>query len=769
MLLDYNNYKIIKFIIKLILIPFLTFEGGMLNAQQYTKGAIKGSIIDEKTKQPLIGANIQIIETKQGAITDTSGNFSINNVVAGNYTFQVSYAGYLTKIIPDQSVLKDKILSVTVELSEDDKILPEIQVQSFRYENNKMKPISTFSFSRDEISLNPGAQGDIFRAIGMLPGVTSSGGIYSAIAVRGQGVRDNVYMVDDIPLTEVGHLEGNSFFNDPNGGRFSIFAPRVIDNAVFQGGAFGAEFGRRSASYLGLGIKEGNKENIIIDGQVDLLGITLNYDGPSYFNKKTTMFISGRYQNFYPLVNLVGLQNLGLPSYGDFILKTTTEINSKNKLSILAMVCPESFVRNMDNVYADKELNLLYLPNFKRNKIVIGANMRTLVKKKGIWKNILYFTNYTSNVNVGKAYPKKDSTGTLKNTTYNFINPIQTQEYNENKWGYRSVFETSVLKNDRITIGIEADILQLFNNRKLLVNDTNFVFRRNQLLDSTQNFQVITPNLVNSNFKDYFLNSSAFISYFIELSNRLSINVGIRADYSNFSKQIVVAPRGNISYYLNDNNSLSFGLGIYYQDPVYSDIADLPQENILKMERVEQYIFSYKSYLPNDFKIMIEGWYKGFNNMVTTPINGSILRNNNGKGFGKGIDVSLTKRLNKNWHGIISYSYMEVKRNDQDGLGEYNFAFSQPHQINLMLSYQVNKRMSLSGKYRYATGRPTDNYQIYTNILNNGNNYLYGMELLGRNQGRLPYFSSLDIRINYAFHLKKIKFTTFFDVVNILN
>lgn len=26
----------------------------------------------------------------------------------------------------------------------------------------------------------------------MLPGVSSSGGIYSAIAVRGQGVRDNV-------------------------------------------------------------------------------------------------------------------------------------------------------------------------------------------------------------------------------------------------------------------------------------------------------------------------------------------------------------------------------------------------------------------------------------------------------------------------------------------------------------------------------------------------------------------------------------------------
>jgi hypothetical protein len=43
------------------------------------------------------------------------------------------------------------------------------------------------------------------------------------------------------------------------------------------------------------------------------------------------------------------------------------------------------------------------------------------------------------------------------------------------------------------------------------------------------------------------------------------------------------------------------------------------------------------------------------------------------------------------------------------------------------------------------------------------------MELVGRNTERLPLFSSLDLRVNYMFKINRIKFTSFFDVVNVLN
>jgi hypothetical protein len=45
----------------------------------------------------------------------------------------------------------------------------------------------------------------------------------------------------------------------------------------------------------------------------------------------------------------------------------------------------------------------------------------------------------------------------------------------------------------------------------------------------------------------------------------------------------------------------------------------------------------------------------------------------------------------------------------------------------------------------------------------------YSKEIVGRNESRLPDFSSLDLRINYSFNYKKSKLTAFVDIVNILN
>jgi hypothetical protein len=631
-------------------------------------GSIKGNIIGNDDKLPILGAAIKLSPLNKGVASDSLGNFEIQSLPPGNYSISISYIGYETQTIQAIQVLPNKVSYREVSLRLALTTLKSVDINSFRYENNRMHPISSYSFSREEINLNPGAQGDIFRAIGMLPGVSSSGGIYSAISVRGQGVRDNVYMVDDIPLTEVGHLEGNSFFNDPNGGRFSIFAPRVIDNALFLGGGFGSEYGRRSASVLGLTIKEGNNQNAIIDGQTDLLGITLNYDGPSKVFKNTNLFVSARYQNFYGLVNLIGLKDIGLPIYGDLILKTSTKLNEKNKLNFIAIISPESFVRDIDNVYADKKLNLLYLPDFKRNKMVYGLNLSTQINRKSYVKNILYYTSYTSDVRVGRAFPEADTMGMLTNPIIPFISNIQTQNYTENKLGYRLLHHINFNPNHKLITGLEMDALYLQNERKFFYNDTNFVYRSSDVLNPNQRFQVIMPAMVNANFKDTRLNLSGFANYSAMIGKRLSLNAGLRYDYTGYAKQHVLAPRLNGSYFINERHSVNFAYGVYYQEPVYSDIADQPKGNTLKMEETKQYIVGYRWYVKPDLKFTLETWYKSFDHLVSTPTNGTVFKNNLGTGYGRGIDVNITKRLLTKFHGQISYSYMEMLRNDGDGL-----------------------------------------------------------------------------------------------------
>lgn len=556
------------------LIPYVS------NAQTVPSGTVKGKVIDKATKQSIPGAVAKINGTQIGSSTDSAGVFSLKNIEAGSYVLTISFVGYQEKTINDVRVTRDKTNYLEIEIEESQQTLNEVEVTSYKYENSPLTPVSMYSFSRDEISRNPGAQGDIFRAIGMLPGVTSSGGAFSAIAVRGQGTRDNVYMVDDIPVFSLAHLDGSpSGFDDPNGGRFSIFAPRVIDNAQFQGGGFGAQYGRRSASYLGLGIKEGNKESFTVDGQVDLMGATINYDGPSYVLKNTSLFISARYQDFTKLVQLVNLKDLGIPKYQDFIFKSTTQLGAKNKLSFIAIYSPETFVRDTSNVRADVNLNRLFVLNRTSAQSIFGINLRTLTSKNSFWKNVAYYIRTDQKTAYGKSFPQTDSNGVLiPGSTIGFEEGIRKVNYSESKLGYRSIFTMNFENHSRFTAGIDMDLSEVTNSRKLSRPDTSFIFGSNDFRPSpTTYYSILNPSYFNAEFNNSTINGAAYIDYSALLFKKLTLNIGARYDYTGFSDQHTIAPRLSGSWQLNETNSINFSAGVFYQDPSYSAVADQPK------------------------------------------------------------------------------------------------------------------------------------------------------------------------------------------------
>ena len=63
------------------------------------QSVIKGTVIDE-AGEPVIGASVLVQGTKQGAITDLDGNFSVE--AASNATLNISYVGYVTETVSVQ-------------------------------------------------------------------------------------------------------------------------------------------------------------------------------------------------------------------------------------------------------------------------------------------------------------------------------------------------------------------------------------------------------------------------------------------------------------------------------------------------------------------------------------------------------------------------------------------------------------------------------------------------------------------------------------------
>ena len=153
-----------------ILSLLLVFLPGLLLGQGINSGNIKGRILDKDKKQSIPGVLIILSGTQTSTLTDSLGSFEISNITPGTHTVEIKLMGYEDKMIQNINVLGGKTTYREIEIQEAIQLVKQVTVKGFRYENNRMAPVSSYSFSREEIALNPGSQGDIFRAIGMLPG-----------------------------------------------------------------------------------------------------------------------------------------------------------------------------------------------------------------------------------------------------------------------------------------------------------------------------------------------------------------------------------------------------------------------------------------------------------------------------------------------------------------------------------------------------------------------------------------------------------------------
>ena len=128
---------------------------------------IKGIIVDKSSKEPLIGATIQIVGTNTGVVTDMDGNFSLQGLPEGQaYQIKINYIGYkplqisieangnlaqqVYELETDTQVLSDVVVVARKNLEGDKALLQERQTAAFAIENlgakeMSMKGVSTVS------------------------------------------------------------------------------------------------------------------------------------------------------------------------------------------------------------------------------------------------------------------------------------------------------------------------------------------------------------------------------------------------------------------------------------------------------------------------------------------------------------------------------------------------------------------------------------------------------------------------------------------------
>ena len=204
----------------IIVLGMLATTGLSTWAQQ-----IKGIVIDQKSKETLIGAVITAVPQngasassakgntaqKDGvkAITDIDGNFSLQDLKDGTYTLYINYVGYKTQKIDGVQVKDGKEKDeLTIALQPDEQQLKEVTVTAVERRNTdaamiqvaKNSPVIVSNVSAQEISRTQDANaGEVIRRV---PGVSLIDDKF--VMVRGLSQRYNNVWVNGgaVPSSE---------------------------------------------------------------------------------------------------------------------------------------------------------------------------------------------------------------------------------------------------------------------------------------------------------------------------------------------------------------------------------------------------------------------------------------------------------------------------------------------------------------------------------------------------------------------------------------
>ncbi len=244
-------------IIILLMVLVLSQISSTLFAQTGV-GKISGKVIDADTKEPLIGANIILVNTNLGAATDIDGKYFILNITPGTYEVKFSYVGYAPKSIQEVRVVANITYELDVELSTDF-TLPDIVVVDKKFfeskSTNTVKVIDA-----DQISRLP-VRG-VANIASLQSGVVvqeGSGGQEgnATINVRGGRGSEVLYIVDGVPQ--------NNLYNRATVSQVSNIA---IDQISFQVGGYEAKYGQSQSGIVNVTTKSGQPYyNLFIDVQ----------------------------------------------------------------------------------------------------------------------------------------------------------------------------------------------------------------------------------------------------------------------------------------------------------------------------------------------------------------------------------------------------------------------------------------------------------------------------------------------------------------------
>lgn len=708
------------------------------SAQTFT---LQGRVTDENN-DPIEFASVSCL--KQGKMTMTSlkGEYSMQLHSADSVVIKFSMIGYKAKTRVLRRPRGKQTLQIV--LHSDENQLSEVTVTGKKIETGQMENIS-----KDNLKALPSASGNaVEELIQSQAGVSTHSELSSQYNVRGGSFDENSVYIDNVEiyrpfLVRSGQQEGISVIN-----------PDMVEKISFSTGGYEARYGDKMSSALNITYRKPKKFEAT--ASASMLGASA-FIGVS--NKKVSWSNGFRYKTTKHLLGSMDTKGEYSPTFIDYQTYLTYTPNKRWEIKLLGNIS--------DNHYnfmpEDRETKFGTMENVKAFQVYFDGQekdvFRTFFGAVGITRN---FGEKTSLSLIASAFntreqEKYDIQGQYWLTQTETSENLGVGTYFQHARNYlkahvesaKLLFKTKYKKHD-----IEGAFT--FKKEKITENSVEYEMRDSSnysiphtgkdlyMIYSMRAKNVLDANRIEAYVQDAFRFTSN------NEKTLYTLNYGVRLSHWSYTKETIVSPRVSLGIIpaFNENVTMRFATGLYYQAPFFKELRDTTTQNGItyaslnskaKSQRSIHFIagFDYRFRMNNrSFKFTAEAYYKALGNLVPYSVNNVKVvyyGNNESSGHAAGIDLKLYGEFVPGTDSWLSLSLMNtsMKLNGKS----IPLPTDQRYAINLFFTdyFPGTDRWKMSLKLALADGLPfsAPHQELESNVF------------------RAPAYKRADIGLNY--------------------
>jgi len=208
---------------------FLIFTALFTFSIYAQSSGVKGTIIEDKTGQPLPGATVTIIELNKSRVTDANGNFIFSKIEPGTYSIKVTALTFQEKQVTEVIIVKDEIVNLSISLQEKSNQLDEVVIKNTKAKVESVKSLLTMQ--KNSASVSDGISAESIKrtpdrntsdVLKRISGASIQDNRF--VIIRGLNDRYNASLLNGAPLP--------SSEPDRKAFSFDIFPSNMLDNII---------------------------------------------------------------------------------------------------------------------------------------------------------------------------------------------------------------------------------------------------------------------------------------------------------------------------------------------------------------------------------------------------------------------------------------------------------------------------------------------------------------------------------------------------------